>query len=68
MRPRYTPSRYNPSRLTHAEYAQAAIICAKRNENNQFVFIDACRFAWSLCYTRAMRLEDAAYTDSHLWG
>lgn len=64
----HTPSRFNPSSLTAAEYAQRAVETAKRNRSNEFVFIDFCRFAYSLVYTRAMRLEDAAYTESALWG
>lgn len=64
----YTPSRFNPSSLTNAEYAARAVECAKRNQSNDYVFADMLRFAWSLCYTREMRLEDAAYTDSNLWG
>lgn len=64
----HTPSRFNPSSLTAAEYAAKAVECAKRNANDEYVFRDMLRFAWSLCYTRTMRLEDAAYTESNLWG
>lgn len=64
----YTPSRFNPSHLANAEYAARAVECAKRNADKDYIFQYMCRFAWSLCYTRAMRLEDAAYTDSNLWG
>lgn len=65
--PKYMPSRFNPSSLTAAEYAGQAVECAKRNQQNEHVFIDMLRFAWSLCYTQTMRLEDAAYSESALW-
>ena len=64
---RLTPSRFNPSSLSNAEYAQKAIECAKRNAGDDWTIINMCRFAWSLVYTRAMRLEDAAYSESALW-
>lgn len=61
------PSRFNPSSLTNEAYALLAVECAKRNAANDWVFRDSLVFAWSLVYTREMRLIDWAYEGSNLW-
>ena len=74
-----TPNRFNPSSLSKQGYAAEAVKCAQRHADfqpsptphfnfdyNEYVFIDRLRFAWSLCYTREMRLADAAYDYSNL--
>lgn len=74
----YIPSRINPHPQSNIATAQADVRHAVEKYSNfkldkvyahtQFVFISSCHRAWSLCYTTEMRLEDAAYEVSNLWG